>query len=95
MIEQHEAREPLSPAVFQLWEQHAKASVESADNWRDYARMMAAFQEALARTPRTAEECACVDIERLFVSELEHLANLVNVIFPLGGMLEFESYITE
>jgi len=95
MIEQHEAKEPLSPAIFRLWEQCAKTNMESADNWRDYARMMAAFQEALARTPRTAEECANVDIERLFVSELEHLANLVNAIFPLGGMLEFESYITE
>jgi hypothetical protein len=95
MIEQHEVRELLSPAIFQLWEQCAKANKESADNWRDYARMMAAFQEALARAPRTAEECERVEIERLFVSELEHLANLVNAIFPLGGMLEFESYITD
>lgn len=95
MIEQHEAKEPLSPAIFHLWERCAKTNMESADNWRDYARMMAAFRDALARAPRTAEECEQGDIERLFVSELEHLANLVNAIFPPGGMLEFEAYITD
>lgn len=92
MMEQHPENGSLPPAVFALWEQ---ANPNTADNWRDYARMMEAFQAALNGAPRTAEACTRVGIEQLFVSELEYLANLVNSIFPLGGMMEFAYYVTE
>lgn len=84
----------LSPATCSLWEQQAQASTEVADIWCDYAMMMAIFQSALERAPRTAEECHKVDIEHLFVSEIEHLADLVNTLFPAGGMMEFADYVT-
>lgn len=95
MMEQHPENGSLPPAVFALWEQHAQANPNTADNWRDYARMMKAFQAALNRAPRTAEACTRAEIEQLFVSELEYLANLVSSIFPLGGMMEFAYYVTE
>lgn len=84
----------LSPAIFSLWKQRAQANAQLAEIWCDYAMMMAAFQSALERVPRTAGDCQEVDIERLFVSEIEHLADLVNALFPAGGMMEFADYVT-
>ncbi|MEO9030223.1 MAG: hypothetical protein ABI413_15560 [Ktedonobacteraceae bacterium] len=85
---------PISSDVFQIWEQRAEASEEFAEEWRDYAMMMAAFQAALSRAPRTAEACENVDIERLLITEIEHVADTINAVFPRGGIMEFASYMT-
>lgn len=77
-----------------MWEQRAEISEEFADEWRDYARIMAAFQTALERAPRTVEICEHVDIERLLITELEHVADTINAVFPRGGMMEFALYTT-
>ena len=94
-MSQSEAPTILSPEVFQIWERQAERSEEEcANNWRDYAMMMATFQAALERAPRTAEACEHADIERLLITEIEHLADLVSAVFPQGGMMEFEFYVT-
>jgi len=93
-MNQTEEKGPIPPEVFQTWEDRAKASEGFADEWRDYSMMMAAFQAALERAPRSRERCKGVDVERLFISELEHLADTVNAIFPRGGIMEFASYMT-
>ena len=94
-MSQPEASKVLSSEVFQIWERQAEVSEEEdANNWRDYAMMMTAFQAALERAPRTAEACEHADIERLLITEIEHLADLVSAVFPQGGMMEFESYVT-
>lgn len=84
----------LTSEIFQLWGQRAALYPEFANVWRDYALLMATFQAALMRTPRTVEACAQVDIERLLIAELEHLADTIAAIFPRGGMEEFASYRT-
>ena len=94
-MSQPEATQILSSEVFQIWEHQAEASEEEyADEWREYAIMIAAFQAALERVPRTAEACQSANIERLLISELEHLADIVQRIFPRGGFMEFASYTT-
>src|SRR5260370_34108242 len=93
-MSQPEATNILPSEVFQVWERQAETSEEFADEWREYAMMMAAFQAALERAPRTAEACDSVDIARLFITELEHLADTVNAVFSRGGIMEFASYMT-
>ncbi|MEO7019118.1 MAG: hypothetical protein ABI234_03095 [Ktedonobacteraceae bacterium] len=93
-MSQPKTNEKISPQVFQVWKDKAEASEEFADEWRDYALMMATFQAALERAPRTIEVCEDVNIERLLITELEYLADTVNAVFPRGGMMEFASYVT-
>lgn len=83
----------ISTETFQLWERQAAADEDNCAYWHDYMHMMAIFQAALQRMPLTMEACADIDIEDLLESELEHLANLVLVIFP-GGIMELEHYVT-
>lgn len=94
-MSQPEATHILSAEVFQVWERQAEASGEEfGDEWRAYAMMMGAFQEALERAPLTADACTSMDIERLLITELEHVADTVNAIFSRGGIMEFASYMT-
>src|SRR5581483_11463811 len=93
-MNQTEGKGLISPEVFHLWEHRAETGEAFADEWRDYARMMAAFQVALERAPCTVEACEGIDIESLLISELEHLADTVNAIFPRGRMMEFATYLT-
>jgi hypothetical protein len=93
-MNQTEGKGFIPPEVFDLWEHWAETSEGFADAWRDYARMIAAFQAALERAPCTVEACEDIDIESLLISELEHLADTVNAIFPRGGMMEFATYLT-
>ena len=93
-MSQSETPKILSPEVFQVWQQRAEASEEFTEEWQDYAMIMAAFQAALERALHTAEDCEQVDIEHLLITELEHLADLVNTVFPRGGFMEFASYVT-
>lgn len=85
---------PISPELVQLWEHQAERDEAFAGEWRIYAMMMAAFQAAIERAPRTTAACERVDIERLLISEVEHVADVVNAIFPRGGIMEFASYLT-
>lgn len=93
-MDQPEEQGLLSPEVLQMWQREAEIHTEFADEWRDYALLMATFQAGLTRAPRTSAACEGVDIEHLLIAELEHVANAVNAIFPRGGMLEFASYVT-
>lgn len=88
-------KEPVTSEVVRMWKRQAEISEEFVDEWRDYIMLMTAFQTALERAPRTAEECAGMKIDLLLISELEQLADTVSAIFPLGGMREFASYVTD
>lgn len=94
-MDQPEKKAILSSEVFQMWQRRAAQHPEFADEWQDYALMMAAFQTALQRAPLTAEACDGVDIEYLLITELEHVADTINAVFPHGGMAEFASYVTD
>jgi hypothetical protein len=92
-MDQRKEKGPLLPEIVHIWERRAETSAEFADDWRDYAMMLSAFHAALERAPRTDEACESLDIERLFVEEIERIAAIVNAIFPQGGLMELAFYM--
>ena len=82
-------------AALKACKAQAEIDDEFSLEWEEYTKIVAAFAEALQRTPLTAEACAEADISTLLIDELSHLADLVQDLFLHGGFDEFATYCSK
>lgn len=87
--------ESLSPALLGVLEQKGKAYGIEQNSFEGYATFLRYFEQAAARLAQIGDPVVLDidDADRLLVTEMEALADLVIKIFPRGGFEEFSSYL--
>lgn len=63
------------------------------NSWEAYAIFLLYLERAQRRLPSRAELADCDDIEAILAIELEHIAVMLDDIFPTEGYEELYSYL--